>query len=123
MRRLLDEAYPDVPVIWPVLGNSNTHQMASLYETFPTPEVRRTAKRLEFHHKPKHGNWLNMAEVKFSVLARACLRRRNPDEDSLHKNIGAYEGEHNASAATINWRFTTKDARPNSDVSIMPVQL
>ena len=77
-------------------------QLASLYETFPAPEARRIAKRLEFHHTPKHGSWLNMAEIEFSVLGRACLKGRNPDEDSLHKNISAYEGERNAASATIN---------------------
>ena len=79
MRWLVDEAYPDVPVIRLVLDNLNTHRMASLYETFPAAEARRIAKRLEFHHTPKHGSWLNMAEIEFSVLARACLRGRNGD--------------------------------------------
>ena len=74
-------------------------------------DTRRIAKRLEFHHTPKHGNWLNMSEIEFSVLARACLRGRNPNESSLRKNISAYGGERNAVRATINWRFTTKDAR------------
>ena len=77
MRWMVDEAYPDVPVIRLVLDNLNTHRMASLYETFPAAEARRIAKRLEFHHTPKHGSWLNMAEIEFSVLARACLRGRN----------------------------------------------
>ena len=74
MRWLVNEAYPDVPVIRLVLDNLNTHWMASLYETFPAAEARHIAKRLEFHHTPKHGSWLNMAEIEFSVLARACLR-------------------------------------------------
>ena len=85
--------------------------MASLYETYAPAEARRIAKRLEFHHTPKHGSWLNMAEIEFRVLARACLRGRNPDESSLRKNISACEGKRNAVRATINWRFTTKDAR------------
>ena len=74
MRWLVDEAYPDVPVVRVVLDNLNTHRMASLYETFPPAEARRIARRLEFHYTPKHGSWLNMAEIEFSVLARACLR-------------------------------------------------
>ena len=111
MRWLVDEAYPDVPVVRLVLDNLNTHRMASLYETFPAPEARRIAKRLAFHHTPKHGSWLNMAEIEFSVLVRAGLKGRNPDEDSLHKNISTYEAERNAASATINWRFSTKDAR------------
>ena len=111
MQWLVDAAYPNVLVVRLVLDNLNTHRMASLYETFPAAEARRIAKRLEFHHTPKHGSWLNMAEIEFSVLARACLKGRNPDEDALHRNIRAYEAERNAATATINWRFTTKDAR------------
>ncbi len=111
MRWLVDESYPDVPVIRLVLDNLNTHRMASLYETFPAPEARRIAQRLEFHHTPKHGSWLNMAEIEFSVLARACLRGRNPDQDSLETAVDACVSDRNATAAAINWRFTAKDAR------------
>ena len=111
MRWMVDEAYPDVPVIRLVLDNLNTHRMASLYETFPAAEARRIAKRLEFHHTPKHGSWLNMAEIEFSVLARACLRGRNADEDSLENAVNACVSERNAIGATINWRFTAQDAR------------
>jgi len=111
MRWLVDEAYPDVPVIRLVLDNLNTHRTASLYETFPPAEARRIAKRLEFHYTPKHGSWLNMAEMEFSVLARACLRGRNPDQDSLERAVNACVSERNAVAAPINWRFTTKKAR------------
>ena len=85
--------------------------MASLYETFPPTEARRIAKRLEFHHTPKHGSWLNMAEIEFSVLTRACLRGRNAGEDSLNRAVNACVSERNAAAATIDWRFTAKDAR------------
>ena len=111
MRWLVDEAYPDVPVIRLVLDNLNTHRMASLYETFPASEARRIAKRLQFHHTPKHGSWLNMADIEFSVLARACLRGRNGDEDSLERAISACVFERNTVGDTINWRFTAKDAR------------
>ena len=111
MRWLVDEAYPDVPVIRMVLDNLNTHRTASLYETFPLAEARRIAKRLEFHYTPKHGSWLNMAEMEFSVLARACLRGRNPDQDSLERAVNARILERKAAAAPINWRFTTKEAR------------
>ncbi len=110
-RPLVEEAYPGVPVIRLVLDNLNTHRMVSLHENFAAPEARRIAKRLEFHHTPKHGSWLNMAEIEFSVLARACLKGRNPSEEALQKSISIYEAERNAAAATINWRFTTKDAR------------
>ena len=111
MRWLVDEAYPDVPVVRLVLDNLNTHRMASLYETFPAPEARRIAKRLEFHHTPKHGSWLNMAEIEFSVLARTCLRGRNGDEDILERAVNACVSERNETGATINWRFTAQDAR------------
>ena len=111
MRWLVDEAYPDVPVVRLVLDNLNTHRTASLYETFPAPEARRIAQRLEFHYTPKHGSWLNMAEMEFSVLARACLRGRNGDEESLEKALKACVSQRNATAATIDWRFTAKDAR------------
>ena len=111
MRWLVDEAYPGVPVIRLALDNLNRHRVASLYETFPAPEARRIAERLEFHHTPKHGSWLNMAEIEFSVLARACLRGRNPDEHSLARAINARVSERNTAAASINWRFTAKKAR------------
>ena len=111
MQWLVDEAYPDAPVVRVVLDNLNTHRMASLYETFPAAEARRIVKRLEFHHTPKHASWLNMAEIEFSVLTRACLQGRNPDETALQRAINAYEVQRNASKATINWRFNTQDAR------------
>ena len=111
MRWLVDQAYPDVPVVRLVLDNLNTHRVASLYQTFPPAEARRIAKRLEFHHTPKHGSWLNMAEMEFSVLARACLRGRNPDEESLERAVNANVSERNSAAAPINWRFTTRNAR------------
>ena len=111
MRWLVDVAYPDAPVVRVVLDNLNTHRMASLYETFPAPEARRIVKRLEFHHTPKHASWLNMAEIEFSVLSRACLKRRNPDADALQRQITAYETQRNTAGATIDWRFNTHDAR------------
>ena len=111
MRWLVDEAYSGVPVIRLVLDNWNTHRMATLYETFSPAEARRIAKRLEFHHTPKHGSRLIMAEIEFSVLARACLKKRNPNEHVLRRNIRACEAARNEAVATINWRFTTQDAR------------
>ena len=96
MRWLVDEAYPDAPVVRVVLDNLNTHRMASLYETFPAAEARRIVRRLEFHHTPKHASWLNMAEIEFSVLTRACLQGRNPDETALQRAINAYEVQRNA---------------------------
>jgi len=111
MRWLVDEAYPEVQVVRVVLDNLNTHRPASLYEAFPASEARRIVKRLEFHHTPKHGSWLNMAEIEFSVLSRSCLRKRVPNEATLCREIQALERERNAAQATINWRFTAQDAR------------
>ena len=111
MRWLVDEAYPETPVVRVVMDNLNTHRPASLYETFPAPEARRIAKRLEFHYTPKHGSWLNMAEIEFSVLSRSCLKQRLPDEEALHREVQALVKERNAAQATIQWRFNTQDAR------------
>ena len=111
MRWLVDEAYPDVPVIRVVLDNLNTHRTASLYEAFPAAEARRIAQRLEFHHTPKHGSWLNMAEIDFSIFSRNCLRRRLEDEATLKREVASLELERNEAQAVINWRFTTEDAR------------
>ena len=111
MRWLVNEAYPDVPVIRLVLDNLNTHRPSSLYETFPVAEARRIAQRLELHYTPKHGSWLNVAEMEFSVLTRACLRGRNPDQESLEQAVNACVSERNAVTSPINWRFTIKNAR------------
>ena len=111
MRWLVDEAYPDVPLVRVVLDNLNTHRKASLYQTFPAGEARRIAKRLEFHFTPKHGSWLNMAEIEFSVFSRICLRQRLPDEESLRREVHALERERNQAKARINWRFNILNAR------------
>ena len=94
MRWLADEAYPEAEVVRVVLDNLNTHRRASLYETFPAEEARRIARRLEFHYTPKHGSWLNMAEIEFSVLSRSCLKQRlfrrgGPQEGSRCSGQGA----------------------------------
>ena len=94
-----------------VLDNLNTHRKASLYEAFPADEARRIAKRLEFHHTPRHGSWLNMAEIEFSIFSRSCLRQRIPDEESLCREVRALELERNDAQARINWRFSIQDAR------------
>ena len=111
MRWLVDEAYPEVPVVRVVLDNLNTHRAAPLYETFPAADARRIAKRLEFHYTPKHGSWLNMAEIGFSVLSRCCLKQRLPGEDALGREVQALVRERNAARVGINWRFKTQDAR------------
>ena len=107
----MDEAYPDAPMVRLLLDNLNTHRVASLHEAFPPAEARRIAKRLAFHYTPEHGSWLNMAEMEFSVLARACLRGRNSHADCLKKSVNANVSERNATAAPINWLFTARDAR------------
>ncbi len=111
MRWLVDEAYPDTEVVRLVLDNLNTHKTGSLYEAFEPSEARRIAKRLEFHYTPKHGSWLNMAEIELSVFGKQALRDRVADEMELRRQIGALETERNEAAATIQWRFTTLDAR------------
>ncbi len=111
MRWLVDEAYPEAEKIRVVLDNLNIHKPASLYEAFQPKEARRIRNRLEFHYTPKHGSWLNMAEIEFSVFSRQCLNRRISDEADLKDEIAALETERNQAEATIDWRFSTVDAR------------
>jgi hypothetical protein len=111
MKGWVDEGYPEADVSRVVLDNLNTPKLASLYETFPPAEARRMAKKLEFHYTPKHGSWLNMAEVELSVLSRQCLDRRIPDAATLTRELQAYETRRNAAKAKITWRFTSEQAR------------
>ena len=111
MKWLVDQAYPDATVVRLVLDNLNTHKLGSLYEAFAPSEARRIAKRLEFHHTPVHGSWLNMAEIELSVFSRQCLNRRIGDEALLRREVAALERERNEAAAIIEWRFSTHDAR------------
>ena len=111
MKWLVDEKYPEAEVIRVVMDNLNTHKAASLYETFAPVEARRILKKLEFHYTPKHGTWLHMAEIELSVLSRQCWDRRLPDEETLKREIKAYEGRGNEAKATIDWQFTSSDAR------------
>ncbi len=108
MKWLVDEAYPDATVIRLVLDNLNTHKPGSLYEAFGASEARRIAKRLEFHHTPNHGSWLNMAEIELSVFSRQCLDRRVGDEVLLKREVAALERQRNEAAAIIDWRFSTQ---------------
>ena len=103
MRWLVDEAYPEAQVVRLVLDNLNTHRTASLYETFPAAEARCIAQRLEFHYTPKHGSWLNMAEIEFSIFSRNCLRQRIPGEESLRREVHALERERNEAQAVIGF--------------------
>jgi hypothetical protein len=111
MQGLVDGRYPEAEMIRVIMDNLNTHKPASLYEAFIPAEARRLLKKLEFHYTPKHGSWLNMAEIELSMLSRQCLDRRIPDEATLRREITAYEDTRNAAKATIAWRFTTTDAR------------
>jgi transposase len=111
MQWLVDAAYPEATVIRVIMDNLNTHKPASLYETFAPAEARRLLKKLEFHYTPKHGSWLNMAEIELSILSRQCLDRRIPTATALRRAIPAYENRRNAVKATITWRFTTTNAR------------
>lgn len=111
MRELVDEYFPHATCIRVVMDNLNTHNLAALYEVFPPAEAKRIADRLEIHYSPKHGSWLNMAEIEFSVLSNQCLDRRIPDAAMLEREVAAWETTRNAHGATVNWRFTTDDAR------------
>jgi len=111
IKQMLDERYPGAVKVRLVMDNLNTHNIASLYETFEPQEARRLAERLEIHHTPKHGSWLNMAEIELSALSRQCLARRIAEQETLVAEIKAWEDERNASVVKVHWRFTTADAR------------
>ena len=108
---LLDEHYPNAEKVILVCDNLNTHKTAALYEAFEPPEARRLAKRLDIRYTPKHGSWLNTAEVELSVLTSQCLDRRIADLETMQREINAWEQERNARQTGVDWRFTTEDAR------------
>jgi hypothetical protein len=111
LKRVSDEWYPDAERIVLVCDNLNTHTPASLYEAFAPEEAHRLALRFEWHHTPKHGSWLNVAECELSVLARRCLDRRVPDFQALTREVAAWEQARNAAVVRVDWQFTTADAR------------
>lgn len=111
LRQLVDEDYPDAEQIVLVTDNLNTHTPACLYERFVPQEARRIARKLEWHYTPEHGSWLNMAECELSVLARQCLNRRMADADTLVREATTWELTRNRAQVTIDWQFTTADAR------------
>lgn len=111
VQELVDMRYPMAERIVLVMDNLNTHSPASLYEAFPPAEARRLADKLEIHYTPKHGSWLNIAEIELSVLSRQCLDRRVPDFATLQAEVEAWQQRRDARAGTVNWRFTTADAR------------
>jgi len=110
IKELVDEDFPDKKVIL-VMDNLNTHKLGSLYATFEPEEARRIAERLEIHYTPKHGSWLDMAEIEIGVLSRQCLNRRIPDQETLRAEIAAWQESRNQKVTCVNWRFTTEDAR------------
>lgn len=111
MKELVDIFFPNATLIRVVLDNLNTHVPSALYEAFQPEEAKRILDHLEFHYTPKHGSWLNMAEIELSVLGRQCLDRRIPEKSILEQEVAAWEEERNNNRATVNWRFTTCDAR------------
>jgi hypothetical protein len=111
LRWLAEEVHPDAEKVVLVMDNLNTHKVASLYEAFPPERARRIAERLEIHHTPKHGSWLNVAEIELSVLTRQCLDRRIESAAELRAEVAAWEADRNERAVEIRWRFTTADAR------------
>ena len=111
MRRLAEEIYPKAERIRVVLDNLSTHTAAAFYETFAPEQARRLARKFEFIYTPVHGSWLNMAEIENSVLVRQCLKRRLPDIETLQRETAAWTAERNRLGASVEWRFTTVDAR------------
>jgi len=110
IKELVDEHYPKKKIIL-VMDNLNTHKLGSLYEAFKPAEARRIADRLEIHYTPKHGSWLDMAEIEIGVLSRQCLNRRLPDQKTLRREINAWQNTRNRKAIRVDWRFTAEDAR------------
>ena len=111
IKKLVDEDYAHKDRIVLVMDNLNTHHPASLYEAFEPAEARHIAQRLEVHYTPKHGSWLNMAEIEIGVMARQCLDRRIPEQNVLRGEVAAWERERNRDGIRVDWRFTTADAR------------
>ena len=111
IRELLEVHYPDTPKIRLVMDNLNTHTMASLYAAFPAETARSLAKRLEIHYTPKHGSWLNIAEIELSVMTKQCLDRRISSIESLRHELAEWEKARNRNQKGVDWQFTAEDAR------------
>ena len=111
IKKLVDELYPNAVKVVLVMDNLNTHKGASLYEVFEPAEARRMLDKLEFHYTPKHGSWLNMAELELSHLSRQCLNRRIPNQKVLREEVTAWYKERNEREVKVNWQFTAEDAR------------
>lgn len=108
IKHLVDVLYPQTECITLVMDNLNTHTGASLYKAFPPEEARRILDKLAIHYTPKHGSWLNMAEIELSILSRQCLDRRMPDQETLEKEVAAWQASRNAVGKPMEWRFTTE---------------
>ena len=111
IKEMLDIRYPKATKVVLVMDNLNTHTTASLYEAFPPEEARRLAQRLEIHYTPKHGSWLNMAEIELSVLQGQCLNRRIPDIETIRSEVDAWQKARNNKISKIDWQFKAADAR------------
>ena len=111
MKQLADEHYREADKIVLVCDNLSTHKPAAFYEAFEPAEARRLAQRFEWHYTPRHGSWLNVAEMELSVLARQCLDRRIPDLPTLVHEAAAWENQRNQAKVTVHWQFTATDAR------------
>lgn len=111
IRYLVDVMYPDVEKIILVMDNLNTHKPSSLYKKFEPTEARRILRKLEIHYTPKHGSWLDIAEIELNVMTRQCLSRRIASIDSLRTELATWEAERNKQNAKVNWQFRTGDAR------------
>jgi hypothetical protein len=111
LRDLSDLYYPRAEIIRLAMDNLNTHTLASLYDAFEPQEARRLAERFEIHHTPKHASWLNMAEIEIGVMSRQCLNRRIATFDEMSREVRAWNSQRNAACLTVDWRFTTADAR------------
>lgn len=111
VKDLVDVYYPAAKIIRLVMDNLNTHSLASLYEAFPPDEARRIAEKIEIHYTPKHGSWLNIAEIELRALNGQCMNRRICNIDTLRRETQAWEIQRNSSDASVDWQFTTDDAR------------
>lgn len=111
VKKIVDELYPHAECVTLVCDQLNTHTIASLYEAFTPDEAHRLARKLEIVHTPKHGSWLNMAEIEFSALGRQCLNRRIPDKPALTREVSPWSDDRNSATTTVHWRFTTAEAR------------
>ena len=111
IREMLEERYPEAEKVVLVMDNLNTHSLASLYQAFPPEEARRLAERLEIHYTPKHGSWLDIAEIELSVLKRQCLAGRIDNIDKMRAEVSAWNTDRNNRQSKVDWQFTTSNAR------------